>query len=40
MPNTNGPWWMNTWWGRGTAIVNVSIVIALLLLMLWKSLGG
>lgn len=38
MTSKHGPWWSNTWWGKRTATVNVSIAVALLLFMLWKAL--
>ena len=38
MTSKHGPWWSNTWWGKRTAAVNVSIAVALLLFMLWKAL--
>jgi hypothetical protein len=38
MASKHGPWWSNTWWGKRTATVNVSIAVALLLFMLWKAL--
>jgi hypothetical protein len=31
-------WWANTWWGKRTAIVNISIAVVLFLFMLWKAL--
>jgi hypothetical protein len=38
MAYNNGPWSANTWWGKRATTVNISIVVALLLLMLWKAL--
>ena len=35
--NNPGPWFSNTWWGKRTTAVNITIVVALLLFMLWKS---
>ena len=35
----HGPRWSNTWWGRRTAIVNISIAVLLLLFVLWKALS-
>jgi len=32
-----GPWWSKTWWGRRHDAINVSLLIALLLFLLWKS---
>jgi hypothetical protein len=32
-----GPWFGNTWWGKRHFKINVSLVIALLLFLLWKS---
>ena len=31
-----GPWFSSTWWGKRHLKINVSLVIALLLLLLWK----
>jgi hypothetical protein len=39
MPYKHGPWWSNTWWGKRTTAVNVSIAVILLLFMLWKALS-
>jgi hypothetical protein len=33
-----GSWWSNTSWGKRTTAVNLFIVVALLLFMLWKAL--
>jgi hypothetical protein len=33
----NGPWWRNTWWGKTHDAINVTLVVALLLFMLWNS---
>jgi hypothetical protein len=38
MASKDGPWWANTWWGKRTTTINISIAIALLLFMLWKTL--
>ena len=38
MASKHGPWWADTWWGKRTTAVNVSIVVALLVLILWKAL--
>jgi hypothetical protein len=38
MAYKHGPWWANSWWGKTHTTVNISIVVALLLLMLWKAL--
>jgi hypothetical protein len=38
MASKQGPLWTNTWWGKRTTIVNVSIVGVLLLLMFWTAL--
>lgn len=38
MAEVRGPWWRNTWWGRRTAAVNLSIVVIVLLILLWKTL--
>jgi hypothetical protein len=38
MARTHRPWPMNTWWGRLSDIVSVSLVAAVLALILWKSL--
>lgn len=38
MAEVRGPWWRNTWWGKTTAAVNLSIVVILLLILLWKTL--
>jgi hypothetical protein len=35
MAHEHGPWWANTWWGKRTTAVNVSVVVVLLLIMLW-----
>ena len=32
-----GPWFSNTWWGKRHFKINVSLVIALLLFLSWKS---
>jgi hypothetical protein len=32
-----GPWFSKTWWGKRHFNINVSLVIALLLMFLWKS---
>jgi hypothetical protein len=31
------PWFSKTWWGKRHAAINVSLVVALLLFLLWKS---
>jgi hypothetical protein len=33
-----GPWFSNTSWGKRTAKVNVSIVVAILFFLAWASL--
>jgi hypothetical protein len=38
MANKQGPWWTNTWWGKKTATVNLSLVALLLLILVWKVL--
>ena len=38
MADKYGPWWGKTPWGRRTTAVNTSIVVAVLLFILWKSL--
>ena len=35
MASRSGP--SNTWWARRTTIVNLAIVLALLLFLLWKA---
>ncbi len=37
MASKVGPWFSNTRWGKRHLAVNVSLVIALLLLLLWTS---
>lgn len=37
MASKVGPWFGNTWWGKRHFRINVSLVIALLLFLLWKS---
>jgi hypothetical protein len=37
MDSKVGPWFSNTWWGKRHFKINVSLVIALLLFLLWKS---
>ena len=32
-----GPWFSSTWWGKRHFTINVVLVIALLLFLLWKS---
>lgn len=34
----HGPWWAKTWWGRRTTAINIGLVIAVLLFIVWKSL--
>jgi hypothetical protein len=38
MASKYGPWGSNTWWGGRTTVVNVSVVVALLLFVVWKAL--
>jgi hypothetical protein len=38
MPSKVGPWFSNTWWGRRHLAMNISLAIALLVFVLWKSL--
>jgi hypothetical protein len=38
MAEVRGPWWRNTWWGKRTAAMNLSIVVIVLLILLWKTL--
>ena len=38
MAYTPGPWWAHARWGKRTAIVNISIAIAIVLFMVWKTL--
>jgi Flp pilus assembly protein protease CpaA len=33
-----GPWWWNTWWGKRTAAINVTIVVAILVFVMWTAL--
>jgi hypothetical protein len=37
MDEGRGPWWANTWWGKRTVVVNISIVVLLLLFLAWKA---
>jgi hypothetical protein len=37
MASKVGPWFSNTWWGKRHFKINVSLVIALLLFLWWKS---
>lgn len=37
MASKVGPWFSNTRWGKWHTRINVSVVVALLLFMLWKS---
>ena len=37
MASKVGPWFSKTRWGKWSDRINVSIVVALLLFMLWKS---
>jgi hypothetical protein len=37
MASKIGPWFSNTQWGKRHAAVSVSLVVALLLFILWKS---
>ncbi len=34
----HGPWWSNTTWGQRTARVNISIVVAILVFVVWNTL--
>jgi dipeptide/tripeptide permease len=38
MPSKVGPWFSNTWWGKRHVVVSVSLVLAIGLFLLWKSL--
>jgi hypothetical protein len=38
MAEVRGPWWRHTWWGKRTAAMNLSIVVIVLLILLWKTL--
>ena len=38
MGDRRGPWWANTWWGRRTTVLNLSILVVLFLFLLWKAL--
>jgi hypothetical protein len=38
MPTKGGPWFSNTWWGKRHAAISYSLVVAMLLFLLWKSL--
>ncbi len=38
MPSTVGPWFSHTRWGKRTARINVAILIAVVLFLVWKSL--
>lgn len=38
MAEVRGPWWRNTWWGKRTAAMNLSIIVIVLLILLWKTL--
>jgi hypothetical protein len=33
----DGPFWRNPWWGQTHDRINIAIIVALLLFMLWKS---
>jgi hypothetical protein len=37
MASKVGPWFSSTWWGKRHLKINVSLLIALLLFLLWKS---
>jgi hypothetical protein len=39
MPSKVGPWFSSTWWGKRTAKINVTLTIAVILFLLWKSLS-
>ncbi len=34
----SSPRWSNTWWGKRTTVINITIVVAVLLFCLWKTL--
>jgi hypothetical protein len=38
MTSKVGPWFSKAWWGKSHAAINVTLVIALLLFMLWNTL--
>jgi F0F1-type ATP synthase membrane subunit a len=38
MPSKLGPWFSDTWWGKRTAKINVTLTMAAILFLLWKSL--
>jgi hypothetical protein len=32
-----GPWWSNTWWGKRSDAINVTVTIVILAFCLWKA---
>jgi hypothetical protein len=37
LSDERGPWWARTWWGKRTAAVNITLLAALILLVVWKA---